>query len=385
MRRLSTLLLVAVLATTRRSPRNGRWWRRRRTRGAGARDGGRLRADAARARHHGDAPRTERQPHRTQCRQQRRGDGEPLHGHPRPARVQRRHSRLGAHLAQTSSRGGAYLARYGRVPRHVPRVTWRDVRRVSMTVAGGCDWPRTGGPRRQPSLRHHGGSPHVGDRSGAAGDHVPRGRPAGRPAAAVARRVPAARPYWGRPASHRAADRGRAGATRSNPSSVQADNGAGLTRGVIGLVNKGKRRRPETDWGALRAWAWGVEPVLDHRAPIRRSTPQRVAIEGVALRQGSADGVRHALLSRRLARAARSSCARRSHREPHLQRGVPLVCRQLSQVRRCGGRGGRKEVSHPPVDSHLLIALCAPRCVFVSHGIPERGRCPLDSISAAAG
>ena len=91
---------------------------------------------------------------------------------------------------------------YGRVPRHVPRVTWREVRRVSMNGGRrGRDRPRTGGPRRQPSRSgHHGGDhPHAGHagrghRSGVAGDHVPRGRPAWRPAAAVARRVPAARP-----------------------------------------------------------------------------------------------------------------------------------------------------------------------------------------------
>ena len=35
-----------------------------------------------------------------------------------------------------------------------------------------------------------------------------------------------------------------------DPASVQADDGAGLTRGIIGLVNKGQPRKPE-DWGAL--------------------------------------------------------------------------------------------------------------------------------------
>ncbi len=44
-----------------------------------------------------------------------------------------------------------------------------------------------------------------------------------------------------------------------NPASIQADNGAGLTRGIIGLVNKGQPRKPE-DWGALRAWEWGAAP-----------------------------------------------------------------------------------------------------------------------------
>ncbi|MBV9611283.1 MAG: acetylxylan esterase, partial [Acidobacteriaceae bacterium] len=45
--------------------------------------------------------------------------------------------------------------------------------------------------------------------------------------------------------------------------SIQADNGAGLTRGIIGLTNRGQPRKPE-DWGALRAWAWGASRGLDY-------------------------------------------------------------------------------------------------------------------------
>jgi hypothetical protein len=41
------------------------------------------------------------------------------------------------------------------------------------------------------------------------------------------------------------------------PVSIQADNGAGLKQGIIGLVNKGQPRKPD-DWGSLKAWAWGA-------------------------------------------------------------------------------------------------------------------------------
>lgn len=47
------------------------------------------------------------------------------------------------------------------------------------------------------------------------------------------------------------------------PTSWQADNGAGLTAGIIGLMNKGQPRKPD-DWGALRAWAWGASRALDY-------------------------------------------------------------------------------------------------------------------------
>ena len=53
------------------------------------------------------------------------------------------------------------------------------------------------------------------------------------------------------------------------PTSIQADNGAGLTKGIIGLVNKGQPRKPE-DWGALRAWAWGCIPRSRLRSPLTK-------------------------------------------------------------------------------------------------------------------
>ena len=72
------------------------------------------------------------------------------------------------------------------------------------------------------------------------------------------------------------------------PNSIQADNGAGLTKGIIGLCNKGQPRGVE-DWGALRAWAWGGEP----RARLLRVRPRRRRQaggdrRGLAVRQGGA-------------------------------------------------------------------------------------------------
>src|SRR5262245_51392033 len=46
------------------------------------------------------------------------------------------------------------------------------------------------------------------------------------------------------------------------PNSIQADNGGGLTKGIIGLCNKGQPRKID-DWGSLRAWAWGASRALE--------------------------------------------------------------------------------------------------------------------------
>ena len=66
-----------------------------------------------------------------------------------------------------------------------------------------------------------------------------------------------------------------------DPASVQADDGAGLTRGIIGLVNKGQPRKPD-DWGALRAWAWAAGRALDYLETDPSVDAKHVGIEGVS-------------------------------------------------------------------------------------------------------
>ena len=65
------------------------------------------------------------------------------------------------------------------------------------------------------------------------------------------------------------------------PNSIQADNGAGLTKGIIGLCNKGQPRKPD-DWGALRAWAWGASRALDYFETDKAVDAKQVGIEGLS-------------------------------------------------------------------------------------------------------
>ncbi|HYC28738.1 MAG TPA: hypothetical protein VEB42_07975, partial [Chitinophagaceae bacterium] len=65
------------------------------------------------------------------------------------------------------------------------------------------------------------------------------------------------------------------------PTSYQADNGAGLTQGIIGLVNKGQPRKPD-DWGTLKAWTWGASRALDYFETDKAVDAKRVGIEGLS-------------------------------------------------------------------------------------------------------
>lgn len=165
------------------------------------------------------------------------------------------------------------------------------------------------------------------------------------------------------------------------PGSIQADNGAGLTQGIIGLCNRGQPRKPD-DWGSLRAWAWGASRGLDCLETDPTVDAKRVGIEGVS-RFGKAALVAMAFDERfRVALVGSSG-----------EGGAKLHRRNFGEaVENLTGSGeyhwmagnflrygaaessfGSKNAGDLPVDAHMLIALCAPRLTFISYGIPERG------------
>jgi hypothetical protein len=166
-----------------------------------------------------------------------------------------------------------------------------------------------------------------------------------------------------------------------DPSSIQADNGAGLTRGIIGLVNRGQPRRPD-DWGALRAWAWGAARGLDYLETDPAVDAKRVGIEGVS-RYGKAALVTMAFEPRFAVGLIGSSgkggttLHRRNFGEAvESLTGSGEYHWMAGNYLKYGaeeGRLGRMNASALPVDSHELIALAAPRPLFISYGIPERG------------
>jgi hypothetical protein len=232
-----------------------------------------------------------------------------------------------------------------------------------------------------PAMR--GGPPGAAGR-GAPGAAAPGAPAAGAPGAAAPGAPAAAAPPAGRGAPGAGGPgRGPTGPTWQqqvlakgwgyatlNPGSIQADNGWGLTLGIIGLMNKGQPRKPD-DWGSLRAWAWGASRAIDYFETDKAIDAKHIAIEGHS-RFGKAALVAMAYEPRMWTAYVSSSG----------EGGAKLHRRDWGEtVENVAGSGeyhwmagnfikysGPLHWNDLPVDSHELIAMCAPRPVFISGG-----------------
>ena len=154
------------------------------------------------------------------------------------------------------------------------------------------------------------------------------------------------------------------------PTSIQADNGQGLTQGIIGLVNKGQPRKVH-DWGALRAWGWGASRALDYFETDKAVDAKRIALEGHS-RYGKATAVAMAD-DARFAIAFVSSSGEggvKLHRRNwgELVENVAATNEYHWMAGNFLKYAGTLGWNDLPVDSHELVALCAPRPVFISAG-----------------
>ena len=165
------------------------------------------------------------------------------------------------------------------------------------------------------------------------------------------------------------------------PNSIQADNGAGLTKGIIGLCNKGRPRKPD-DWGSLRAWAWGAARGLDYLETDPAVDAKKVGIEGVS-RYGKAALVTMAFEPRFAVVLVGSSGegGAKLHRRNFGEAVENLTAAgeyhwmagNFLKYGAAEATFGSKTANDLPVDAHELIALCAPRPTFISYGVPEKG------------
>jgi hypothetical protein len=165
-----------------------------------------------------------------------------------------------------------------------------------------------------------------------------------------------------------------------NPSSIQADSGGNsLRQGIIGLTNKGKPRKAD-DWGSLRAWGWGVSQLINffEANPKYNVDAKKLGIEGVS-RYGKAALVTQAFDPRVAVAFVASSGEGGAKLHRHdFGESVENLTDQSEYHWMCGNflkygaaeaKFGSMNASNLPVDSHELVALCAPRPCLISVGI----------------
>jgi hypothetical protein len=156
-----------------------------------------------------------------------------------------------------------------------------------------------------------------------------------------------------------------------NSSDVQADNGAGLNQGIIGLVNRGQPRQLD-DWGVLRAWAWGDSKILDYLQTDPDVDGRKVGVMGHS-RGGKAalvaevDDPRFAIGFISSSGAGGADLYRRNYGETmgNLAAANEFHWFAGNFLRYAAAGHTPKEM---PVDSHEFIALAAPRAIFIGGG-----------------
>ncbi len=164
-------------------------------------------------------------------------------------------------------------------------------------------------------------------------------------------------------------------------SDLQPDNGTFLTSYLIGLVNKGNWRTP-TDWGTLAAWSWGVSRLIDYFETDAAVNAKQIGITGHS-RYGKATLVTMAYEPRlaigfpSCAGALGTSMVRR-----HLAQDLENISWDREYHWVAGnffkwmgslneGEYLPRKVENMPVDAHSLLALCAPRPVFLNGGTQD--------------
>lgn len=195
--------------------------------------------------------------------------------------------------------------------------------------------------------------------------------------------VPAGSPGMGRTNVEQFLDRGFGFATMYY-GDIDPDFDGGATLGVRGLYLKPGQAEPGPDeWGAISAWAWGMSRAMDYLERDPGVDARRVAIFGVS-RLGKtvvwagAHDTRFALVIASASGEGGAALSRRDYGETVKNLNANFPYQFCANYRKYGDR-----VDDLPIDSHMLLALIAPRPVLLQTGDGDKWSDPKGEFLAA--
>jgi hypothetical protein len=163
---------------------------------------------------------------------------------------------------------------------------------------------------------------------------------------------------------------------------IQPDRLNTFNQGVIG-VTSGEGQLPKPDeWGAIGAWAWGVSRIIDYFETDKSVDAKKIAVYGHS-RIGKT-ALWASALDERIA-AVYASCsgemgaslARRDWGETVDDMAQNFPYWFAGNFQKYAGRW-----NDMPVDAHMLIALSAPRPVFITGGTADQWADPVGEFLA---
>jgi hypothetical protein len=156
-------------------------------------------------------------------------------------------------------------------------------------------------------------------------------------------------------------------------SEIQPDRANAWKEGIIGLTLAPGQTEPRADeWGTISAWAWGISRIIDYFETDKSVDAKRVAIQGFSrlgktvLWAGAKD-TRVAAVFSGCAGELGSALARRDWGETVDDMAQNFAWQFAGNLQKYVGRW-----NDMPVDAHMLIALNAPRPVFITGGTTDQ-------------
>ena len=167
---------------------------------------------------------------------------------------------------------------------------------------------------------------------------------------------------------------------------IQPDRANAFTEGVIGLTLAQGQTAPAPDeWGTIAAWTWGISRAIDYLAADASIDPRRIALQGHS-RLGktvlwtSATDERVAAVFSSCSGEMGAALARRDWGETVDDMAQNFPWQFAANFQQYAGKW-----SAMPVDAHMLIALSAPRPVFITGGTADQWADPVGEFLAGVG